>query len=148
MIARCLLLASLVAALSSQTVLAQDITGAWSFKSEVKRKGCTITGNMSISPPNETGIRTCAFVSTETCAAQPDINIQMDQTCRITPQGNSYIMRSQVIGTLTEGYNVANYLADHFIVKPTNTKEMKGIWQDARFSAPVIFWRDEALPVS
>ena len=57
-------------------------------------------------------------------------------------------MRSTVVGTLTEGYNVGNYLADHFIVKPTSPKEMKGIWQDTRYSAPVIFWRDDALPVS
>jgi len=141
-------LALLMLALAAPASYAQDIIGAWSFKSEVKRKGSTLTGNMTISAANERGVRTCSFVSSETLASVPDLNIKMDQACRITPQGNSYIMRSTVIGTLTEGYNVGNYLADHFVVKPTNPKEMKGIWQDARFSAPVIFWRDEALPVS
>ena len=135
-------------ALATPASYAQDITGAWSFKSEVKRKGSTLTGSMTISRPDENGLRTCSFVSSETLVSEPDFNIQMDQSCRITPQGNNYIIRSKVIGTLTEGYSIGNYLADHFVVKPTSPKEMKGIWQDARYSAPVIFWRDDDLPVS
>lgn len=127
---------------------AQNISGAWSFKSELTRKGCTLTGNMTISPAAENGIRTCSFVSIETCEAFFEGPIKMDQSCRITPQGDGYIIRSQVVGTLTEGYNPANYLADHFIVRPSGPKEMKGISQDTRYSAPVIFWRDEDLPVS
>ena len=127
---------------------AQDITGAWSFETRVERKGCTLKGNMSISPAQENGTRTCSFVSSETCDSDPDILIKMDQTCRITPQSDSYIIRSKVIGTLTEGYSVSNYLADHFIVSPSSPKEMRGIWQDERYSANVVFWRDDALPVS
>lgn len=126
----------------------QDITGAWSFKTKVKRKGCTLTGNMSISPPSESGARTCSFVSSESCEVNPERVISVEQTCRITPQADRYIIRSQVISSLTEGYSMTNYLPDHFVVKPTDPKEMKGIWQDAQYSAPVIFWRDENLAVS
>lgn len=128
--------------------LAQDIGGAWSFRTDIKRKGCTITGNMNISPPAENGARTCAFVSSETCSAQPEQSWQMDQTCRVTKQGESYIIRSRVMGSLTEGYDAAFYLPDHFVVKPENARRMSGIWQDKRYSANVIFWRDDALPVS
>lgn len=145
---RAFVLVALTGALCAQLATAQDITGAWSFKTEIKRKGCTITGNMTISPPRENGARTCAFVSTETCEVQPDISVVIDQTCTITPQVKNYIMRSTVIDTQTEGYNAARYLPDHFIVKSTSPKEMKGIWQDARYSAPVIFWRNDALAVS
>jgi hypothetical protein len=130
------------------TSLAQDITGAWSFETRVERKGCTLTGNMSISPADKNGIRTCSFVSNETCQSEPGISIKMDQACRITPQSDSYIIRSKVIGTLTEGYSISNYLADHFTVSPTSAKEMRGIWQDARYSSRVVFWRDDDLPVS
>lgn len=145
---RPLILALLASGLIAPPLYAQNVTGAWSFRADVKRKGCTLSGNMTISEPAANGTRTCSFVSTETCEAIPDLNIKMDQACKITPQAESYIMRSTVVGTLTEGYNVGNYLADHFIVKPTSPKEMKGIWQDTRYSAPVIFWRDDALPVS
>ena len=127
---------------------AQDITGTWSFKTKVKRKGCTLTGNMSISPPAENGTRTCSFVSSESCELSPERAISVEQTCRITPQADRYIIRSQVISSLTEGYSIASYLPDHFVVKPTNPKEMKGIWQDTQYSAPVTFWRDENLAVS
>lgn len=127
----------------------ENITGAWSFKTDIKRKGCTITGNMTISPPEESGARTCSFVSTETCSLDGDTGAwQMDQVCRITPQGDRYIFRSKVIGTLTDGYNAQNYLPDHFVVKPESDKRMTGIWQDSAYSAPVIFWRDDSLPVS
>lgn len=125
-----------------------DVTGAWSFQTDIKRKGCTITGNMTISVPATNGTRTCSFVSTETCQAVPDQAWQIDQTCRVTPQDENLIIRSQVKGSLTEGYNVANYLPDHFVVRPENSQKMTGIWQDSAFSAPVIFWRDDALPVS
>lgn len=125
-----------------------NVTGAWSFQTDIKRKGCTIVGNMTISLPAENGTRTCAFVSTETCKANPDQSWQVEQTCRITPQNESLIIRSKVEGTLTEGYNVANYLPDHFVLRPESSMKMTGIWQDSAYSAPVIFWRDDALPVS
>lgn len=142
----------MISALGAPTAFAQNITGVWSFKTDIQRKGCTITGNMSISPPTESGARTCSFVSREVCGSAPDIEVVMDQACKITPQGKSFIMRSTVIASQTDGYNIANYLADHFVVKPSSPKEMpkemKGIWQDARYSASVIFWREDALPVS
>lgn len=148
MIARLAVMATLAVTFAQPKSLAEDITGAWSFRADVVHKGCTLTGNMSISLPEENGVRTCSFVSTETCKAFQDINIKMDQVCRITPQGESYIIRSEVLGTLTEGYSVSNYLADHFVVRPQSSREMKGIWQDAEYSASVLFWRDDNLPVS
>lgn len=148
MIIRSILSSIVMIGLAAPTAAGQDITGAWSFRADVERKGCTLSGNMTISQPAENGTRTCSFVSIETCEAEPGLEIKMDQACRITPQAKSYIMRSKVIGTLTEGYSIGNYLADHFVVRPTGPKEMKGIWQDSQYSAPVIFWRDDALPVS
>lgn len=148
MIQRVVFLAALAVLGLPITAFAENVRGAWSFKTDIARKGCTITGNMTISVPNESGIRTCSFVSTETCSAAPDQSWQIDQTCRITPQGESLIIRSKVRSSLTEGYNVANYLPDHFVVRPESSQSMTGIWQDRNYSAPVVFWRDDALPVS
>ncbi len=128
--------------------VAEDISGAWSFKTEIKRKGCTIIGNMSISSADNDGIRTCSFVSRETCEIDPEASWSVDQSCRIVPNGPKYIIRSKVIGSLTEGYSAASYAPDHFIVEPDSPTQMNGLWQDRNFAAPVIFWRDEALPVS
>jgi len=127
---------------------AQDIGGAWSFETNIERKGCTISGNMSISSADENGIRTCSFVSRETCEINPEVSWQIDQTCRIVPQGQKYIIRSKVEASLTSGYRAENYLPDHFIVEPEGSTRMTGLWQDRNFTAPVVFWRDEALPVS
>ena len=143
-----LLLALVVAGAGNETATAQDISGAWSFETEIKRKGCTITGNMSISAPDENQIRTCSFVSRETCDIDPEQSWQIDQTCRIVPQARKFIIRSKVVGSLTEGYAANRYLPDHFIVEPESPNRMTGLWQDRNFSAPVVFWRDEALPVS
>lgn len=125
-----------------------DIAGAWSFKTNIKRKGCTITGNMTISQPSETGTRTCSFVSREICQQDPDLSWQIEQSCRVTPQAEKYIIRSTVIASLTPGYPAANYLPDHFVVTPESAARMTGIWQDSQYAAPVVFWRDASLPVS
>ena len=138
----------LLSGLAAPASLAEDIGGAWSFETNIKAKGCTITGNMSISAADEDGIRTCSFVSSETCKFDPDQSWQVDQSCRIIPSGPKYIIRSTVIGSLTEGYSAAGYLPDHFIVQPESPKRMTGLWQDSNFTASVVFWRDEALPVS
>lgn len=137
-----------ISVMMTQTVAAQDITGAWSFKTDIERKGCTITGNMSITRPDEDGARTCSFVSTEICEFMPEREITVDQACRITSEDERYIIRSEVIGSLTEGYDIGNYLPDHFVVKPESPERMTGFWQDRNYAAPVVFWRDEALPVS
>ncbi|MEM8637014.1 MAG: hypothetical protein AAGF33_18775 [Pseudomonadota bacterium] len=143
-----------VLALASVSMLlpaasAQDaVSGAWSFRADVRQKGCVLTGNMTISQPAQNGTRTCSFVSRETCEDIPDTSWQMDQTCKITPQGDKMIIRSKVVRSLTPGYSIQNYLPDHFVVEPESSSLMTGIWQDANFAAPVEFWRDDSLPVS
>ncbi|MEM6900720.1 MAG: hypothetical protein AAF583_13220 [Pseudomonadota bacterium] len=128
---------------------AQDtVSGAWSFRADVRQKGCVLTGSMTISQPAPNGTRTCSFVSRETCEYAPDTSWQMDQTCKITPQGEKMIIRSKVVRSLTPGYSIQNYLPDHFVVEPESNSLMTGIWQDANFAAPVEFWRDDSLPVS
>jgi len=147
-VARLLLASACLMGICVPASFGEDISGAWSFKTEIKRKGCTIVGNMSISTTDEDGIRTCSFVSRETCEIEPDLSWQVDQSCRIVPNGPKYIIRSKVIGSLTEGYSAASYAPDHFIVEPDGPSRMTGLWQDRNFTAPVVFWRDEALPVS
>ncbi|MEO0882611.1 MAG: hypothetical protein AAFY34_07725 [Pseudomonadota bacterium] len=135
-------------ALATPAEAETNITGAWSFRANVKIKGCVLTGNMTISQPADNGIRTCSFVSTEACEYAPGESWQMDQACRVTPQGDKYIIRSKVIRSLTPGYSLQNYLPDHFVVEPESSSLMTGIWQDANYAAPVEFWRDDSLPVS
>ncbi|MEM9667569.1 MAG: hypothetical protein AAF950_01480 [Pseudomonadota bacterium] len=143
-----ILIAISVLGLASAAQANEDISGAWSFRTDVKAKECTLTGNMTISQPEENGSRTCSFVSRESCEYAPGISWQMDQACRITPQGNKLIIRSEVIRSLTPGYSVSNYLPDHFVVEPQSQSLMTGVWQDANYAAPVEFWRDDSLPVS
>lgn len=137
-----------MAAFPASAEASENISGAWSFRADVKQKGCTLTGNMTISQPAENGTRICSFVSRETCEYAPDEAWQMDQTCRVTPQGVKFIIRSKVLRSLTPGYSKDNYLPDHFVVEPESSSLMRGIWQDANFAAPVEFWRDDNLPVS
>ena len=127
---------------------AYDITGGWSFRTEIKDKDCEITGNMSVQPADENGIRTCNFVSREVCRAEPDLSWQMEQSCRITAQAGRFLIRSEVVASLTEGYSGEHYLPDHFNVSPESRVRMTGLWQDKLFSAPVLFWRDDNTPVS
>lgn len=142
------ILALLTSGLAHPAAFGEDITGTWLFKAGADQRACDLSGTMTISAPSETGIRTCSFVSTSVCENLSIDKVQMQQSCRITPQAKSFIIRSKVITSITDGYDAEQYLADHFVVKPSVPKEMKGIWQDAQGAARVIFWRDDAQPVS
>ncbi len=126
---------------------ADTVAGSWSFETEIERKGCTISGKMTIRPA-ENGINSCAFVSQETCDQSPGRHVRMDQACNMIASGKGYAIRSVVIGSLTEGYDSAFYLPDHFNVKPAGPDRMTGLWYDSNFAAPVVFWRDENTPIS
>ncbi|MEL6324770.1 MAG: hypothetical protein AAFQ84_11140 [Pseudomonadota bacterium] len=148
MIVRAAIISSMMLVSNSLPAAAQDMAGAWSFRTDVERKGCRIEGNMTISPANDSGIRTCAFVSKETCGDDPALSWQIEQSCRIIPQADRHLIQSTVISSLTEGYDVSLYLPDHFILKQSSPTRMDGLWRDTQYSAPVVFWRDENTPIS
>ena len=133
---------------TGSAAFAEDITGTWAFESAVDGRTCKLSGTMEISSASENGIRSCAFKSTSVCDFNPPLTVQMEQTCRITPQGASFIIRSKVIGTLTDGYDVNDYLADHFIVKPSGSGKMEGLAQDDLSASRVVFWRNENASIS
>ena len=147
-LARCLALLVALVLGTTQYATAWDITGGWSFETKIKSKGCVISGNMTILPPDENGIRTGHFISREICNDDPDLSWQVEQETRITPQAESFIMRSEVVASLTPNYSANRYLPDHFVVSPKSATQMTGIWQDSAYSAPVKFWRDDSLPIS
>lgn len=143
MIARVILLAVFAWAIALPAA-ADDPAGAWEFRTEIREKGCAISGLMTIEPRlpgSET--RACRFVSSETCGPEDLQPVEMEQTCRIIMQGNFLLIRSQVEASLTEGVPVTRYLPDHFTVRPTGPGRMAGTWHDRNFSDHVEFWRAE-----
>ncbi|MEO0982844.1 MAG: hypothetical protein AAFX03_09365 [Pseudomonadota bacterium] len=146
MTARSLILALGAAALA-HGAMADAVEGSWSFETVNKAKGCTITGKMTIEP-SETAVRACSFVSSEVCDWEPDRAVQVDQVCSLIEQGDRYVIRSQVVGALTEDYDIRFYNPDHFSVKLDNPSQMSGLWQDRNYTAPVVFQRDGNLPIS
>ena len=143
----CLALISGLATPAATIADTQDISGAWSFETVIRKKGCTITGLMHIEPELD-GTRSCSFMASEVCEDFPEDRITVEQSCRIIRQGNFYLIRSRVLQSLTEGYSSAAYLPDHFTVKPVNQTRMKGTWYDRNYSDAVTFWRDEEAPIS
>lgn len=140
-------LALLIGMAISPTATAGEIGGVWSFETEIKKKGCTITGNMHIELEID-GVRQCSFTSSEVCVGFPEGRINVEQTCRILKQGSFYLIRSRFLQSLTEGYSGASYLPDHFAVKPAGPNRMNGTWHDSRYTDAVTFWRDKMAPNS
>lgn len=138
-----------VSALGSLAAASADPTGTWSFETTSKIKGCTITGNMTISQSFE-GARDCSFISQEICENEPLQAITMDQVCSIRQQADTSHLeiQSTVLASLVDGYNTSNYLPDNFYLDDISDDRMTGMWWDTNFSAPVIFWREKAIPAS
>lgn len=121
-----------------------DPSGVWEFRTDIRDKGCSISGIMTIEPSVPgTSVRGCSFVSAETCGALDMEPVKMEQSCRIIQQDTFLIIRSEVIASLTEGRGIAGYLPDHFSVRPTEPGRMAGTWHDRNYSDLVEFWRTE-----
>ena len=144
------LIAALTIMLAAAPALAQDISGGWSFRTDIEEKGCTIEGNMSIQPDTETGNLICTFTSRETCVNDPegDEGILIDQSCRIYEQGDYYLFSSRVERSLSDAYDARFYLPDHFTVKPDGPDRMTGQWYDRNYRDQVEFWRNRNTNIS
>ncbi|MEO0720926.1 MAG: hypothetical protein AAFY43_02120 [Pseudomonadota bacterium] len=129
---------------------AADIAGAWTFETNIRTKGCSINGNMSIGIADAAGKRDCVFTSTETCEwdLPGDEGTTVDQSCRVIEQGDYYLITSKVERSLTAGYDAAYYLPDHFTVKPVAADRMAGQWYDRNYRDKVTFWRNREAPIS
>lgn len=136
------LLAGLTALGLAAEALAEDPTGRWGFRTDIKTKGCTITGEMTIAAP-EAGktVNTCHFISREVCGEGDTTPVEMEQSCRIVTQGEFLLIRSKVERSLTEDVSIGWYLPDHFTVRPTGPGEMTGTWYDQNYRDQVRFWR-------
>lgn len=145
-------IASLMLLIASLTpfALAEDITGGWSFKTDIRKKGCTIEGNMSIRRDEESGALVCEFTSRETCELNgpEDEGVLIDQACRIYEQGEFYLFSSRVLRSLSDDYDVRAYLPDHFTVKPVGPDRMTGQWYDRNYRDRVEFWRQKNTNIS
>ena len=121
-----------------------DPSGAWEFRTDIREKGCSITGLMTIDPklPGST-VRECRFVSAETCGAEDIQPTEMEQACRVIEQGRFLMIRSEVVASLTEGVSASRYMPDHFTVRPTQPGRMSGTWFDRLYTDHVEFWRSD-----
>lgn len=126
-----------------------DPTGNWSFETRSEIKGCTITGNMTISLALD-GSRDCSFISQETCDGITRDPITMDQICKVleNPDNGHLEIDSTVVGSLIPDYDLNRYLPDNFYLDQISAEKMTGMWWDRNYSAPVIFWREKATPSS
>lgn len=124
-----------------------EIAGSWAFRTEIRAKGCEISGTMEISAADENGARSCLFQSAETCGPA-DPPTEMEQSCRVLPQGDYLLITSKVERSLTEGRPIDFYMADNFTVRPAGPGRMEGTWYDRLFSDFVVFWRPDQMPVS
>ena len=143
------LIASIAVAITPLGASASETDGRWDFRTDIEEKGCTITGQMMISPASEdTAVRACEFVTTELCGAEDPQPTSMRQSCRVIAQGDFLLIRSQVEESLTDGVPAARYLPDNFTVKPDGSARMVGRWYDRLYADSVEFWRPKAVPVS
>ncbi|MEM9739232.1 MAG: hypothetical protein AAF829_05130 [Pseudomonadota bacterium] len=121
---------------------AEDPAGSWEFRTDIKTKGCTIRGVMSIGLEDPvTEYRDCSFISSETCGPTDPTPVEMEQSCTIKIEGDFVEIRSTVISSLTQGRGIEGYLPDHFTVKPTAPGRMSGTWFDRNYADLVEFWR-------
>ncbi len=141
--------AALGATLFAAGASAQDPAGVWQFRTDIKAKGCSISGQMAIEPeaPGKAP-RSCRFFSIETCGPGDVEPAKMEQSCRVIQQGDFLLIRSEVVASLTDGVSRDLYMPDHFTVKPTEPDRMAGTWQDRLFSDDVEFWRVESAATS
>ncbi len=146
----CLLTLALASLLHAPLAAASDsdeLSGSWAFRTEIRKKGCEISGTMTIYDADESGARTCRFQSSETCGpVEPPT--EMEQSCRVLPQGNYLLITSRVERSLTDGRPIDFYMADNFTVRPTGPGRLEGTWYDRLFSDFVVFWRPDQVPVS
>ena len=117
-------------------------SGVWEFRTDIRDKGCAITGVMTIGPlvPGETQ-RSCEFVSAETCGPEDPEPTMMEQSCSIVEKGDFYLISSTVEQSLTPGRGIEFYMADNFTVRPTSASTMSGTWYDEIYADTVEFWR-------
>lgn len=144
-----LLAALLALSLAAPMAAADAASGRWVFQTDIAEKGCTITGEMTISPAEEeAGSRACTFVTTEYCGFDDPVPTSMEQACRVIEQGDFLLIRSEVVASLTEGVPVEAYLPDHFTLTEISDTEMSGTWYDRLYRDSVRFWRPRPVPVS
>lgn len=145
----CATLVALMLHAGASAASEEDPRGLWGFRTDIAEKGCTITGRMSIDAhvPGET-VRGCRFVSAETCGPEDGEPTRMEQACRIIPQGEFLLIRSEVTASLTPDVPAEYYLPDHFDVRPDGPGRMTGTWHDRNFRDSVEFWRMHAAPSS
>lgn len=126
-----------------------DPAGAWEFRTDIREKGCTITGLMTIEPlvPGEE-LRQCEFISSEVCGEIDMEPVDMQQACAVRQDGEFLIIRSKVVASRTPGRGIAGYLPDHFTVRPSGPGRMSGTWHDRNFTDLVEFWRARSGAVS
>ncbi len=139
---RAAMLALVAVGLAPGLAFAEDPSGRWEFRTDIKAKGCSIQGIMSIGPEDPvTGQRSCSFVSSETCGPLDPTPVDMEQSCTIETEGEFLEIRSIVVASLTEGRGIEGYLPDHFTVRPTAPGRMSGTWFDRNYADLVEFWR-------
>lgn len=114
-----------------------DITGAWSFQTQVYGPNCSLSGAMTIRPAGAE--YACTFVAQERCA---DLTVKAQETCEAKRAGDAMAITAHVNSVAPK----VGYEPDNFELTIQTRSYMKGMLHSFH-SAPVEFFRGDA-PVS
>jgi hypothetical protein len=131
-----------------------DISGRWQFKTELRNKGCTISGeiNFKRATPTTPGY-SCAFVAREECGSGDTRTwSEVKQSCTVSEAAGEFTILSkveQVLAAFPAGYKEAiiandSYRPDNFKVSAAKNGDLVGGFKSIN-EAAVRFWRDQEL---
>jgi hypothetical protein len=147
-------LAAFLALLSALPAFAEgppDISGRWKFRTDLKDKGCVITGEIQFRKAPAPLDYVCSFHSREDCDRDPPTFTEVDQSCFARVTGAEIAITSKVDKITSAGpadfardmMTFQNYRADNFVVQ-YEKGDLVGLFHSLR-QASVRFWRDVDL---
>ncbi len=130
-----------------------DISGRWQFKTELRNKGCTISGEISFIPVPKSAGYACTFVSREECGEGASRTwSEVKQSCSVSETAGEFAIVSkveQIVATFPAEYKAAiiandSYRPDNFRVRAARNGDLVGSFKSIN-QADVRFWRDKDL---
>ena len=116
-----------------------DITGAWSFETEVYESRCRMTGELDVRESGQPGVYRAQLVAYESCTGQEPYHAE--QVSAIRREGDQVKIESRLVRVEP---SPEFYLPDDFVLTIIDSALMVGELRSADI-APVTFRRRTAL---
>jgi hypothetical protein len=143
-------LLSLAALLLAPAAMAQDISGAWQFRTQPRSGECVLAGEIAFKRTAKPSTYSCTFVVRTDCAYIGGAQWQkVEQTCSVAPKGKDFEITGRMGKVVDAGpasqrerlVAPGGYVADNFTVRPNDKGELVGFVHDSIRQGPVKFWR-------